>query len=68
MVSQSVTAHNPEIEDGHFVSAQRYENEWLWYDGMQLPKLDPGHKRIRKMTPDGIHQYILQYLVLLFNR
>ena len=50
---QLVTFHNSEMNAGHFVSAQQYEEDWVWYDGLQTPTLNRNHKRIRKITPDG---------------
>ena len=50
---QMITFHNPASGEGHFVSAQQYKNDWLWYDGIQTPTLPRTHKRLRKITPDG---------------
>lgn len=52
-MKQMITFHNTDCKSGHFVSAQLYKGDWVWYDGISTPGLPRTHKRIRKITPDG---------------
>ena len=50
---RTITFFDAETAGGHFVSAHRYNGDWVWYDGLQKDGMDFEHKRIRKITPDG---------------
>ena len=56
---QTITFYNDEIGGGHFVSAQKYKGDWVWYDGMKSDSAPMDSKRIRKLTEDGT--FALQY-------
>lgn len=50
---QTITFFSDEIAGGHFVSAQQYNGDWVWYDGMKSDNAPMNSKRIRKLTEDG---------------
>ena len=54
---QTITLFNPEMNSGHYVSLQKYNGDWIWYDGLQTEHMPYEHKRFRKITPDGIINY-----------